>query len=203
MNEQDGFLKRHGFLIAGVALPLLVVVVFVLARTLPRWWVEDPRYDVVYGTRSDFILRTGPIEGEVTVVDGRLRVAWTYIEYPVVLGRLRLHRLNPATGVVGEIRVPDPEYLSGADGTVALFVPGLEGFRVETNRRSPDGYEFEGAQGGSGGLLGEILVDHNRRARNVIRKGGRVIVLPDSNDGSYGFTPMEFLGWLVPVEAAR
>jgi len=203
VSEQDSFLKRHGFLIAGVALPILVVVVFVLARTLPRLWVEDPRYDVVYGVRSSFGARSRPVDADLSVVDGRLRVRWQKTQNPIYLDPPRLYRLHPSTEVVEEIPLPEPEDVERLEGTLDLSITGLEGFRIDTSPRSPDGYEFDGSPGGSSGLLSELLVDRNRRARSVIRKGGRVIVLPRTDDAGYGYSPVQFLGWLVPVESGR
>lgn len=203
MSEQDGFLKRHGFLIAGVALPILVVIVFVLARTLPRLWVEDPRYDVVYGVRSTFGVRSRNIDADVSVVDGRLRVRWSKTENPVYQEPPRVYRLHQATETVEEIPLPEPEDVGGLAGTTDLPVAGLEGFRIDTSPRSPDGYEFDGSPGGGSGLLNEVLVSRNRRARSVIRKSGRVIVLPRADDSGYGYSPVQLLGWLLPVEGER
>ncbi len=203
MNEQDSFLKRHGFLIAGVALPILVVVAFVLARTLPRLWVEDPRYDVLYGVRASYGTRSRPVDCDLAVVDGRLRVRWVKMQNPSYQDPPSLYRLHPASGAVEEIPLPEPEDVENLEGTLDLFVAGLEGFRLDRSPRSPDGYEFDESAGGGSGLLGELLVDRNRRARSVIRKGGRVIVLPRTDDAAYGYAPVQFLGWLVPVEEGR
>lgn len=203
MSEQDGFLKRHGFLIAGAALPILVVIVFVLARTLPRLWVADPRYDVVYGVRASYVVTPRTVDGDVSVVDGRLRVRWTKVEDPVYHGELHLYRLNPASGTVGEIPLVEPADIDAAPSRRDLYLAGLESFRVDPSPRSPDGYEFDASTGGGSGLLSELLVNRNRRARSVIAKSGRVIVLPRTDDSVYGYSPVEFVGWLIPAEEGR
>lgn len=205
MSEPEGFLKRHGFLVAGVALPILVVIVFVLARTLPRVWVADPRFDVVYGVRSNYVVTPRSIESEVSVVDERLRVRWTRPKDPVYHGELHPYRLNPASEMVEEIPLVEPADvdIDAAPSTKDLFVAGLEGFRVDPSPRSPDGYEFEASTGGGSGLLSELLVSRNRQARSVIRKSGRVIVLPRADDPGYGYPYVQFLGWLIPVENGR
>lgn len=203
MTEPDSFLKRHGFLIAGVALPILVVVLFVLARTLPRLWVEDPRYDLVYGIRSSYGARSQLVDCDLAVVDGRLRVRWVKLKDPSYQDPPHLYRLHPASEAVEEIPLPEPEDVECLEGTLDLFVAGLEGFRLDRSPRSPDGYEFDESAGDGSGLLSELLVDRSRRARTVIRKGGRVIVLPRTDEAGYGYAPVQFLGWLVPVEDGR
>jgi hypothetical protein len=202
VNEPESWLKRNGFLVAGVLLPLLVVLLFVLARTLPRVWVEDPRYDVVYGSRSNYDSTPRTIDGVVTAVDGRLRVRWTKPEQPTYSGRPLVYRWHAATGQVEVIPVPEPENIATFEATTDLFFPGFEGWRVDPSLRAPDGYEFNSSSRGSSGILTEILVSPSYREDQVIRKGGRVIPLPRTDDQSYGYS-VEFFGWLVPAEEGR
>ncbi|MFN0009788.1 MAG: hypothetical protein ACKVXR_17985 [Planctomycetota bacterium] len=203
MSEPDGFLKRHGFLVAGVALPILVVVVFVLARTLPRLWVADPLYDLVYAVRPGYAATPRTVDADVSVVDGRLRVRWMKTENAIYQGPLQLFRLNPASESVVEIPLLEPDDLADAPGTRDSFLEGFGSFRVDSSPRSPDGYEFDGSAGGGSGLLSELFVNRHRRAHSVIRKSGRVIVLPRTDDSMYGYSTVQFVGWLVPVEAGR
>ncbi len=202
MSDERGFLKRNGFLIAGVALPVAVVIAFVLARTLPRLWVDDPRYDAVYAVHSGYGTSSRKVDAHVSVVDGRLRVRWTPTQSPVYQTP-RVYRLHASTEAVDELRLPEPADVDDLAEATDVFVEGLEGFRIETNPRAPDGYEFDGSSGGGSGLLGELLVDRGRRPRGVLRKDGRRIVLPFTDDGTYGYAQVQLLGWLVPVEGPR
>ena len=52
MERELAFLKRHGFLIAGVGLPLLLVAAVLVARAVPRVLVDDPLHELVYATAS-------------------------------------------------------------------------------------------------------------------------------------------------------
>lgn len=203
MSDSDGFLKRNGFLVAGIALPVLVVVIFVLARALPRAWVDDPIHDVLYAVRSSYGAQPHGIDCSLSVVDGRVRARWTKMENPIYQEPPRIYRLHPATGAVEDIPLPEPEGVELPGGSVDLEVPGFEGMRIDRSPRSPDGYEFHEWEGGGSGLLSELLIDRHRRARSVLRKSGRVIVLPRADDAVYGYSPVQFLGWLVPVEDAR
>lgn len=203
MTGERGFLKRHGFLIAGVALPVLVVVGFVLARTLPRLWVADPLHDVLYVVRSAYGSHPGTVDGALQVVDGRLRVHWSKLTNQAYAQTFHVFRLHPPTGAVVEVGVPEPEHPDALEGAIDLQVGGLEGFRIDTSPRAPDGYEFDCGSGGSTGLMNEVFIHRYRGPRCVIRKSGRVMVLPRTDGDSYGYPPVQFLGWLVPVGGDR
>ena len=203
MQVPNGFLKRHGFLIAGVALPIAVVVAFVLARTLPRLWVDAPRYDVLYAVRSGYDQTPDKLSREIVVVDGALRVRWTKVENPVYGQPTHVFRFRGASGDVDEVRLPDPAPFESLGPVTELPVGGLEGLRVETSPRAPDGYEYETPGRDGSGFMSEIFIRRQRGPKGVIAKGGRVIALPRSEGDPYDYSPIQFLGWLVPAGGAR
>jgi len=185
MPEPEPFLKRHGFLIAGVALPLLVVLGFLLARTLPRLWVADPRFDLLYVVRHGNEPRPGTIDRSLSVVDGHVRVRWTRLAENAYFQPAHLYRFHAASGAVEEISLPESPGEVKLEAPVDGAVPGFDGFRVVAGPAAPDGYAFE------------------TRSNGGIGKGGRVILLPRTEGELYGSWPVEFLGWLVPGEAGR
>ena len=203
MEGEGGFWKRHGFLVAGVALPLFVVVAFVLARTLPRLWVEAPRYDALYAIRTGYDAQPRKLDRRVFVSNGRLRVAWTKVDATVYVQPLHVWRLRAADGAANLVAVPEPPSPDTMTEAVELEVGGLEGFRIDTSPRAPDGYEFENRTRVGSGLFDELLIRRRHGPGGVISKGGRVIVLPQSDTEPYGYTPVDFLGWLVPAESGR
>lgn len=197
----DGFWKRHGFLIAGIALPLLVVVGFALARALPRMLVAAPTTDLLYAVRTGYQAQR-KIDQNLAVADGHLHVVWSKAENGVFPQPVHLYRFHASTGEAEEIRVPEPPSGDALERPVKLPVPGLDAFRVETTSRSPDGYEFENRTSEGNGVLGDMMGQRFRGPRGAISKGGRVILLPMAGGEAYGYAPVQFLGWLVP-EAVR
>ena len=193
--------KRHGFLIAGIALPLLVVVGFALARALPRMWVAAPTVDLLYAVPSGYDVQPKKLDRRFSVVDGRLHVVWTKVDNTTYVQPLHVYRFHASTGDAEEIHVPEPPGGEALQSPADLVVPGLDAFRVDTSSRSPDGYAFENRTSESGGPLGEILGQRYRGPRGALSKGGRVILLPMSGGEEYGYSPVQFLGWLVPGEA--
>ncbi len=200
MEERTGFLKRHGFVVAAVALPIVVVVAFALARLVPRLLVEDPRYDVVYTAAQNYTGTPSRRHCTITSVDGGVRVRWTLSEQDVYGGALRVYRMNPASGELREIPVPEAEGLSAPGDTQDLTLGGLEDVRIDGSPRAPDGYEYELSYPGGGGLFGGLFYRGSRGPRSTVTKKGRVIVLPRANHGQYGYESVTFLGWAIPIE---
>lgn len=200
MNERTGFLARHGPVIAGVALPIVVVVAFVVARMVPRALVDDPRYDLLFAVASEVPIQPRQASCEIGAHEGRLRARWTALEQPAYAQVQRVYRLHPATGVLTELTVPEPP-LEGFEGTRDLYFEGFEDVRLDTSPRAPDGYEFENGYSSGSGLFGELFGGRSRGPRSSIKKSGRVIELPQTSPNVYGYAV--FLGWAVPVEERR
>jgi hypothetical protein len=96
------FIKQNIVLAVGISLPLLLVALFILASILPAYFVEAPRYDVVFS-------------------DGR----YSYVNFEVQQQKLhmkidpaiylnekslpRLYRYAAATGTVQEITYQAPD----------------------------------------------------------------------------------------------
>lgn len=203
MDEQKSFLERHGFAIAGVALPILVVVAFALVRTLPRILVEKPRYDLVYSAVSVYSNLPQDVTCEIAAVDGRVRARWSKVPQPVYVPTMRVYRLDAASGDEVEIAVPEPADLAAFAGTQDLYLGGLEGVRIDTSPRAPDGYKFETSYAGGSGLFGELFFRGSRGPRSTIAKRGRVIEVTRANQVQYGGESVTFIGWAIPIESGQ
>jgi hypothetical protein len=197
MERELAFLKRHGFVIAGVGLPLLLVAALAIARAVPRYVVEDPRCDLVYVAYGDRALPTDRLVCDVVVVDGELRVRWNLAEEPVYSQEQRVFRFDGASGQSMELPLPPAGELQDTGARVELVVAGLEDARLDMELTSPDGYTFESTYSG-GGLFGEIFGSGSRRVRAVIERNGRRIEVPQPTLDPYGYGHPRFLGWAVP-----
>jgi hypothetical protein len=197
------FLKRHGFVIAGVALPVLVALAFVLARLATRYYVAEPRYDVVYQVAGGYAEIPTALVCDVAPVDGRLRARWVRVEQAMYTTAPRVFRLDPAQGEPIELSVPRPDDLAAVGDSRDLFVAGLEDVRIDSGAIAPDGYAFETSWSGGGGLFGEIFGRGSRGPRTPVHKNGRRIEVPQARELPYGYGTLSFLGWCIPVEETR
>lgn len=203
MERELAFLKRHGFLIAGVGLPLLLVAAMLLARAVPRYLVDDPRYDVVYAIDGEYAGGDDRRVQDVTVDRGRLVVRWNLVEESGYRPRRRVFRADALRGQVVELPVPEPESdeIEAHGGRMELEIEGLEDVRLDGQLVSPDGYSFSSVYSGGGGLFGELFFRGSRGMRTHIEKDGRVLEVPRLTAGGYG--NVTFLGWALPEEEGR
>lgn len=196
-------LRDNLFLIAAVALPLVVVAFFLAATAVPRWLVPPPTHDMVFaathalyrdpavsrGVRLEYRVEDGQVVANVRRTrDNEHSIAAT------------LYRYEHETGVVREIPVDIPENLP-EDGTPrTLAVEALSGVRVSTAHRAPDGYVLRHEDGGYPGLFGALLgVGRSDSGMALVKDGRRVPLRPDGDwRRHYG---VEFLGWVIDERA--
>jgi hypothetical protein len=200
MDQLPAFLKRHGFVIAGVALPVVVLVAFALARMAARYTVADPIYDVVYSIGGDYSQTQSDRVCDLAVVDGRLLARWSAAEPANYSKRPRAFRLHAPSGEWVELDVPEPDELA-AGGHVELEVEGLGDVQLDASVRAPDGWEFDSSYS-SGGPFGEFFGGGSGRAQSSIQHNGRRIEVPYPGQDPY-YTGVSFLGWAIPVEESR
>jgi hypothetical protein len=202
MESFLAFLKRHGFVLAGVGLPLLLVLAFLVARAAARVLVEDPRHALVFSIVDGY--PTGEAERvcNLTVVDGRLVARWSAAEKASYPPTPRVYRFDPASGELAELALPEAGDLAAAGGHVELPVAGLEGVRLAPGPRAPDGWEFETVYGGRG-LFGEFFAGGSHGPRSFVHKHGRHIEVPHPVSEAYSWNVPTLHGWIVLAGGSR
>ncbi len=99
------FLKENIVLVLGISLPLLLIILFMLASGLPRFFVADPHYDLLFS------------EGPTEQVSFKIRGKKLYFNIAPIRNvadiRLpRLYRYVAATGMAEEITFVAPDMSS-------------------------------------------------------------------------------------------
>lgn len=183
-------LKENLILIVGIALPILLVIVFYLAAVLPKMLVKSPKIDLLYLTT------TYPHDGITTEVkDGSLKI---WISPEVRKGSLpmpRLFRFSAKTLTSTEI----PISLSTAPGIIiankreALSIPEIKDLKLDTQEIGPDGYKAEISSPNAGGVVNLFLLNTKRTL--LISKNGNVINVSDEKNMD-DYKSIKFLGWI-------
>lgn len=197
-----GWLRENTFVAAAICLPLVVVLFFVLASVIPRWFVAPPTYDLLIRvgdkylptnthTNIDFAVRAGGVD---VVVSATPPNGWG--------ARARLFLFDHASMSAREVRVDLPEHLEGlqeGEPPRTRRVDALAGRVVLDQLKAPDGYHFENRGNGSAGLVGELFGMHRYGSEPALVNSGRVIPikLPLPMEDIY-YSPASFLGWLEP-----
>jgi len=195
MPGRGRFLRENAFLVAAVALPLVVVGFFLAATAIPRWRVPPPAYDLLLRTTGHVDQTRPRVAAEFAVRDGRIEATVRGLPangYPQVP---KLFLVDHQTLNVREIPVDLPANLSETDPPVTVPVSALAGRRVIAETRAPDGYEFKSGGYRSTGLVGGLFGMGSTNEKVTLVNRGRVVPISFSlNDYS---NSVSFVGWVL------
>lgn len=192
-----GSLRDNAFLVAAVALPVVVIAFFLLATAVPRWLVAPPAYDLLiratdsYQPNSrvtvDFDVRGGTVVATVRAV-----AANSYGQ------RSKLFLFDHTTLSSREIAVELPDNLAEGDPPRVIAVDAVVGRQVLAGAAAPDGYQFESSVERGSGIVGDLFGMNRYGSQATLVRRGRVIPirLPAPFQNVYG-SPVNAVGWLV------
>ncbi|MDX1460314.1 MAG: hypothetical protein R3348_04600 [Xanthomonadales bacterium] len=203
------WLRRNGVLVAGIVLPVLLIVGFLLLQKAPSLLEDPPQYDfLLVAYRYDaqhprdfhlsFEVREGRLFGRAT--PGRAGQHYPNRQHA------GLFRYDASTQAFDEIIYELPPGIDNIDEEPLTFeISEASRLRLDKSKRSPDGYTFEflGYRGG-GGLLGELF-GMRRRYDNpyVLSRDGAHFALPRPEPGPHYYAhDLHFLGWIVDKPVA-
>jgi hypothetical protein len=198
------FIRMHMSLVAGAALPALLVAYSVCAAWLPRYLVDPPAYDALYLTQYN---ESSPNSARFQVMDGRFSLHFSGENFGY--GWPRLYRFSPAAGTLSEIPVTAPASLpvmppynrpvlpASEEKTTSVPIPELDGVRVDPSRVAPDGYVFTPGYEKRPSLLSRWLVSQRAYDLAVVEKYGYAVALPNP-DREGANQSLRFAGWIVP-----
>jgi hypothetical protein len=191
---RKGFLRENAFLAAAIALPIAVVMLFLVATALPRWLVAPPQHDLLIRAHGSYEQTRPRVSVEFAVRNDRVEAivrglpADTYAQVP------RLYLVEHDTRNVREVPYEVPLTLGPNDPPVRLSID-LKGRRVIADSKSPDGYELRTQSSGSTGIAGDLFGMRSYRHEAALVKSGRVeeISLPVGTS-SYSIAAV---GWVL------
>ena len=203
------FIKDNLVLIAGIGLPVALVIGFLLMAQVPRAMVDPAAYDfIVVGYRYDHQNRRNFYLGfEVSGEKLRARVtpnddSSTYHNQQYAA----IYRYIAKENRFEEIIYDLPEGVEDLEKSTTFPVQGTRSLRLDKRAESPDGFRFEFlGYGGSGGLLGEIFGMRRRNNQNyVLNKNGVYLDLPNpgAHPRYYYSGNLVFMGWVIAEDAA-
>ena len=198
MAEPVGRGRRDNiFLVAAVALPVVVVGLFLVASAIPRWTIPLPEYDLVL--RSDGVY-SAAVSGVATVI--RVRDGQVVAEYQPAAPnsypqKPALYVLDHRTRRATEVPLEVPAALDEGEKLRVTAVAALADRRVLDTTSAPDGYTFEHRYRRGPGIMGELFGMGRYNNTAAIVRNGRVIRSEMPTPYSYSVQPV---GWLVPQE---
>jgi hypothetical protein len=190
--------RDNAFLLAAVALPVVVVGLFVIASAIPRWRVPPPAFDLLIQADGPYQPKAAPIVVNFSVREGRVLAEVTPTPPQTSSQLPALYLFDHATATVREVTVHLPARLDQGEESRMVPVEALAERRVLEGPHAPDGYMFEIRSRGGSGLVGEIFGMGRYDNGAAIVNRGRVITIPIPPPYRYSVRPV---GWLAPGDA--
>lgn len=186
-------LKEHAVLAAGIALPVLLVILFALARALPESTVEDPKYRAVFASQPYYYYDSFAYN----VVEGKLKVTYKAPKEPYQ-GQQKIQPkifiFDGATQKTEIITLEIPKNASSTSET-SVAVKEFESLKLTSGETAPDGYIFQPHSYSRGSFITDVFTYNNRSTPAALAKNGRLIsILPLRNTYS---GDVRFIGWVT------
>jgi hypothetical protein len=193
------FLRDNAFLVAAVALPVVIVGLFLLTTAIPRWTVPPPASDLLLRT-SEYEQPNSAVFVDFVVRGERLHASVRRVDPNSYAPLAKLWLFDHATMNSREITLDLPRELAPGESTRMVPIDALAGRRVVTEPRAPDGYELQNRAQHGTGLIGNLFGMRRYGESVSLVNRGRVIPVRTSAPHSYQ-SPL-FVGWLID-EGAR
>jgi hypothetical protein len=195
----SGFLKDNAFIVAAVALPVLVGAFFVVASAIPRFTVPGPAFDLVLRAGRPYDSVPGQVSVDFSVRDGQVEATVRTIpKEQGYMQRFGLLYLDHNTMAVREIPLDLPTSLEPGEESRTVVIDGLSKVRVSAQTTAPDGYKLETSTSGSPGIVGVLFGIGRYRQGAVLVNRGRIIriELPSPYQEPYQSMPFT-VGWVT------
>lgn len=192
----SNFIKENRVLVAGIVLPLLLIILMVFAKTIPASMIDPPKHKVMYLSKN--WSQKGNISIKVET-DGTINPVFT----PNKDYKENANDNNPTT----ILYLYDPQTNTSDETSITLDANGnvtaLEKFKdikLSTQAISKDGYMFEPYSYSHGSLITDIFSYRSSYNGPSISNKARVINLPQ---GRLSYGQFDFVGWSIDtVEGA-
>lgn len=190
-------LRENAALVAGIVLPVIVVILFLLSSWIPKMLVDPPQYDFLYVEDNSYYGSPSPWRYQVTLDGQNHLLVKAFVAKPdVYTPGARLFLFEHEDGNVREIPLPSPASAEGAEEGIVVEVPEFKNRFIDPSRISPDGYSLVGDTRSSRGLFG-MFYSGNPRGLAISKHGA---VFEAAESGAEYWYGARLIGWLVPPQ---
>lgn len=199
---KKNFFKENFVLIVGLSLPVLLIVGFMVASSLPQVLSDPPKYDLVFST-TEYPPNANNIAVSVRLVvkDGVLIAQ--YARTPVTPGNYpynswkKLYIYDAKTQKVRQLTFGFPTDVDTITNTREETVEATKNMKLDTTLQSPDGYQLSYDGYSHSGLLNEVFWGGSGYSRAPrLKKGPASVRLTTGDENTYfSYGAVEFVGW--------
>ncbi len=187
------FIKENLVLLIGLALPVLLIVLFFVATVIPKMYSTPPQYEVLFSVQDytsqnkqdyivDFKVKNKQLMIKTKKADDK---NYSY-------NSKKLMAYDAKTEVMREISIDESKFSDGAE----ILLEETKNMTIDTAMVAPDGYMLEN-QGYSGtGLIGGLFGGGYRNHGYRLKKGN-VGYKINTQQNNYYYDQLSFIGWVV------
>lgn len=187
------FIKENLVLVIGLALPVLLIVLFFVATVIPKMNSTPPQYEVLFSVqdytsqnKQDYIIDFKVKDKKLMVKSKKTNEKNYYNNYK------KLMAYDSKTEVMREISIDANQLIDGAE----ILLAETKNMTIDTAMQAPDGYMLEN-QGYSGtGLVGNLFGGGYRNHGYRLKKGN-VGYKINTQQNNYYYDQLSFIGWVV------
>ncbi|NOT26754.1 MAG: hypothetical protein HOP16_11695 [Acidobacteria bacterium] len=197
-HDGGRFLKDNAFMVAAIALPVVVSGLFILASAIPRWTVAPPTHDLIFKAQRPYTQPPAAVIADFNVRDGRVEVTVRPSPPNSYMQPWSLLRYDHDTMTVEEIPLDLPPAMAEGATSETRVIESLATTRLSAQSVAPDGYELRTRTNGSPGIVGGLFGMGGYRQTASLENNGRIIALnlPAPFGDPYQ-SPVLAVGWVL------
>ena len=185
----------------GLALPVLLIVGFMVATNLPQGLSDPPKYDLVFST-TEYPPNANniPVSVRLVVKDGVLKAQYVRSAappnpYPYNSWK-KLYIYDATSQKVRQLTFGFPPDMDQITGSKEETVEATKDLKLDTTLQSPDGYEVSYDGYSHSGLLNEMFWGGGYSHEPRLKKGSSSVRLtPGDGSSPFSYGSIEFIGW--------
>ena len=195
------FVKENLVLVIGLALPVLLIVLFFVATVIPKSMATPPQYEMLFSTtrydyqnKPEYVLDFN-VKNQQLMVNSKKNDGKNYNNATKIL-----MAYDGKTETVREITFDAAKLIEQArltDGA-EMILEETKNLRIDTNVVAPDGYILENSNYSSNGngLVGGLFGGGYRNTGYRLKKGGVGYKVPNMQPDYY-YSQLQFIGWIA------
>ena len=187
------FIKENFVLVIGLALPVLLIVLFFVATVIPKAYNTPPQYEVLFSVVNYNYQNRPDFDMSFSVKNKQLMVKPKKIEGKDNYNHIKnLMAYDAKTETLREIAIDDSKFSDGAE----MVLEETQAMTIDATTTSPDGYVLEGPNYNGNGLVGDLFGGGYRNQGYRLKKGSIGYKI-SNQQGNYYYDQMQFIGWVV------
>lgn len=190
------WIKSHLTLVAGLSLPILLMLVFVISN-IPFFKTDPPRYSLLFSI-LDSSTSPFPVQVNFIVKNNRLVAQYSKVQNNY-WGVKNLYFFDAKKQKLQEIPIDFPN-LNNTTTFKEEVVQSTKQFKLDTSLESPDGYVlYTNNDNLNAGLLSDLFLGSNYRNNTIcLKKNSNCVKLYNLNTRYFTSNNVQFIGWVKP-----